>query len=143
MRGRDFLWLIRHQLWTAALAAVLYTILPVDYAVHSYNAQQILSGNPAPSTQIPTHETSSEGLIPLVTLLESSDASIRVGIEATLAQWLAETKAPRDWRSQQWVDRVLRDRLRPHMARLAPYVANPELRKARMAEFHAYAYQWY
>ncbi len=70
LRSRGFLWLLRHQLWTVAIVAMLYTILPVDYYVQRYNANQIMAGNPAPSTQIPTHETSAEGLIPLVTLLK-------------------------------------------------------------------------
>ncbi len=142
-RSRGFLWLIRHQLWTVALAAILYTILPVDYCVHRYNASQILSGNPAPSTQIPTHETSAEGLLPLVALLDSNDQQIRIGIAATLADWLVETPVAQDWRDNQWAHQVLRERLREELPRLQPYLVDKRLRESAMANFYKYAYQWY
>lgn len=142
-KGRGFLWLLRQQLWTVAIVAILYAILPVDYCVHRYNAGQILSGNPEPSTQIPTHETSAEGLIPLVALLESDDDIIRTGMEATLADWLVDTKPAKDWRDNQWAHQVLRDRLQPHLARLRPYIENSALRKVTMDKFFKYAYQWY
>ena len=142
-RGRGFLWLVRHQLWTVALAAVLYAILPVDYLVHRYNASEILSGNPAPSTQIPTHETSAEGLIPLVSLLDCDDEAIRTGMEATLADWLVTTPAAKDWRDNQWANQVLRDRLTPYLKRLETFLEFKSERDAAKKQFYNYAYQWY
>lgn len=66
LNQRDFLWLLRYQLWTVAFAIVLYALLPIDYFVHYYNARQILVGNLPPSVQIPTHETTAEGVLPLI-----------------------------------------------------------------------------
>ncbi len=142
-RGRGFLWLIRHQLWTVAVVSVLYTILPVDYLVHRYNAVQILAGNPAPSTQIPTHETSAEGLIPLVSLLESSDENIRSGIAATLADWLIKNQPAQDWRDNQWAHQYLREKLAGHLPQLKPYLDSKIHRETTMTSFYNYAYQWY
>lgn len=142
-RGRGFLWLLRQQLWTVAIAAILYTILPVDYGVHRYNASQILGGNPAPSTQIPTHETSAEGLIPLVALLESQDNEIRLGMEATLANWLVENRPHKDWRDNQWAHQALRNRLQKHIPALSRYISDRNLRNKTMDSFYKYAYQWY
>ena len=143
VRGRDFLWLLRHQLWTVAIVAVLYTILPVDYCVHRYNAGQIMSGNPAPSTQIPTHETSAEGLIPLVALLESDDQQIRDGMAATFADWLLKTPVNNDWRDNQLANQVLRDSLEPHLPQLNLYLINPTTRRWELDKFYQYVYQWY
>lgn len=143
LRGRGFLWLVRHQLWTVALAAVFYTIFPVDWAVQRHNASQILSGNPAPSTQIPTHETSAEGLLPLVALLECEDDNIRIGMQATMADWLVRTKVAKDWRDNQWANQELRDELQPHLPQLEPFLNSPNLRNTTLSNFFNYAYQWY
>lgn len=146
-RQRDFLWLLRYQLWTVACAVVLYAILPVDYFVHRYNADQILSGKLAPSVQIPTHETSAEGVLPLVALVHTQDPIIRDGIRATLADWydkaILSEPTTRDWRNQQWVNRELRRRLEQVRSTWEPFLQNERTREQALQAFHAYAYQWY
>ena len=91
--NRNFIWLIRRQLWTVSFAAYLYAVLPVDAFVNSYNVRRILAGDPAPSVQISVHLTSSEGLLFLSPLLDCSNEIIRDGIRALLDQKRDEAEA--------------------------------------------------
>lgn len=84
-RGRDFLWLIRRQLWILGFAVYLYLILPVDVLIHSYNVGQVLAGNPAPVVQITGHEVDDEALPQLLPLCDLDDEQIRHGIQAFLS----------------------------------------------------------
>jgi hypothetical protein len=126
---------------------VLYAILPVDYFVHRYNVSQILAGDLAPSAQIPTHETSAEGVLPLIRLVDSDDVIIRDGIRATLADWYARTEMldarREDWRNRQAAHYELRTQLERVRETWEPYVEDAHKRKLAFQRFYAYAYQWY
>jgi hypothetical protein len=126
---------------------VLYAILPVDYFVHRYNVHQILSGNLAPSVQIPTHPTSAEGVLPLVALVDAEDAIIRAGVRATLASWydrlMLSDAGESDWRDLQLADRELRRRLQLVRPAWEPFYQDSFQRQQAMQRFYDYAYQWY
>ncbi len=81
-RRHDFVWLVRHHLWTVAIAVYLFALIPVDTFVVHYNVQRILEGDPAPSVQISVHPIGSEGVLLLLPLLECEDALIRGGVRA-------------------------------------------------------------
>ncbi|MBC8114001.1 MAG: DUF4173 domain-containing protein [Candidatus Saccharimonas sp.] len=148
VHNRNFVWLIRRQLWTVSFAAYLYAVLPVDAFVNQYNVRRILAGDPAPSVQISEHPTSSEGLLCLSPLLECSDEIIRDGIRALLDQTLeeAEVKAVEQqmlgWTAVQGADQRLLAHLRP---RPGDPVKPTDLaqRAAALERFRKYAYQWY
>ncbi len=91
-RGRNFLWLIRRQLWVVAAATFVFAIFPVDSLVHSYNVRQILAGNPAPIVQITEHPIDNEALPILLPLCEVPDERLRNGMQAMMTSRLAQLK---------------------------------------------------
>lgn len=147
-RNYDFVWLIRRQLWTVTLAAILYAILPVDAFVCEYNVRRVMAGELAPIVQISYHPTSAEGLLQLGPLVHCQDATIRRGIRALLSQKLneaevaAEQRLQRGWTAYQLAD----DRLLEQLRSLSATWKNDPDQKRRDAvveEFHKYAFQWY
>ncbi len=89
---QGFVWLIHRQLWIPWIAIVLYAVLPVDWIVHTYNASQIQRGHLAPSIQIIAHTSSPEGMLPLISLVDTEDATIREGVRAILAAWATDMR---------------------------------------------------
>ena len=106
--GRDFLWLIRRQLWVLGLAIYIYLALPVDRLIHEYNVDQIVGGNLAPVVQITGHEVDDEALPTLLPLCAVEDKIISSGIQAMLHQRFAnlrlqsEKTESRAWTANQW-----------------------------------------
>jgi hypothetical protein len=147
IRQRDFLWLLRYQLGALAFAVFLFAVLPVDYFVQRYNVRQILAGELAPTAQIPTHETSAEGALAWIALIDSSDPLIRDGIRATLAEWYVRTQLPKnlegDWRNHQLAHRQLRRQLEATRAAWDAYLKDSNKRAVALQVFYDYAYQWY
>ncbi len=145
---RNFVWLIRRQLWTVSFAAYLYAVLPVDAFVNSYNVNRILAGDPAPSVQISEHPTSREGLLFLSPLLECQDEIIRDGIRALLEQKLEETESrvasqkQLGWTAMQCADDRLLDQLRQQLGDASGFMSSSQ-RLALLEQFKSYAYQWY
>jgi hypothetical protein len=145
--GRDFVWLIRRQLWVVAFAGFLYAVLPVDSLVHRYNAKRILQGDPAPSVQISVHPLDSGGYLELFPLLDSENAIIREGVRSMLAQQairLRKTLDERrqDWTGFQWADARLLERLENSRELWQRYEAR-DARHAAWQAFADYAFQWY
>lgn len=147
-RNRDFHWLIRRQLWTVAIAAYLYAVLPIDAWVMNYNVQRILTGDPAPSVQISVHPTSAEGFLQLLPLAESTNDTVREGVLAILAQQQQDSYAADDprtgqgWTAIQIAERQLLDQLATAQQQWSKY-GDHELRKQATERFDQYAYQWY
>lgn len=83
-RGKNFLWLIRRQLWVVSMASFVFVVSPVDRLIHQYNVSQILAGNSAPIVQITEHPIDNEALPTLLPLCEVEDKRIRDGIQAML-----------------------------------------------------------
>ncbi len=148
VRNRDFIWLLRRQLWALALTVYLFALWPVDAVVHSYNVQRILLGDPAPSVQISVHPISSEGVLPLLPLVECENAIIREGVRAMLAERqekleaLARSRRQQGWTTYQLADRVVLEGLRRESGAWAEY-QDRRKRRAALEQFDKYAYQWY
>jgi len=147
-RNHNFVWLIRRQLWTVALAGYLYVILPVDAFVNHYNVRRILSGDPAPCVQISVHATSAEGFLQLKPLLNCDDETIRNGIRAMLSDRLfqselsAKSREPSGWTSYQIAEVRLREQLRAVNAELNS-LDDANQHSEFLSTFYKYAYQWY
>ncbi|MDA1050876.1 MAG: DUF4173 domain-containing protein [Planctomycetota bacterium] len=147
-RNRSFLWLIRRQLWTLSIAVYVFALTPLDTIVVSYNVRRILDGDLAPSVQCSVHPISSEGVVLLLPLMQSSDDIIREGIAAMLAEReeLAEDRASRQqregWTSYQVSDAWALKELRASRNAWASY-HDLDKRTQALEAFHEYAYQWY
>lgn len=147
-RGHDFVWLVRRQLWTLAVAVYLFAVIPVDPLVHTYNVRRILDGDPAPSVQISVHPIDSAGVLVLFPLLESDNAIIREGVRALLAERAVRLDAviseqrQSGWTSYQIADCVLYDELQRRRSDWVAYADAPA-REAARERFDEYAYQWY
>lgn len=146
--SRDFVWLIRRQLWALFLFVFVYAVAPVDALVMRYNVERILSGDPTPSVQISVHPIDPDGLLQLPPLLESDDPIVREGVRALLAEKLTEARSRRKqqaedgWTGYQWGDAVLVRELESLEDRLSPYDSRAARTRA-LRRFHDYAYQWY
>lgn len=147
-RNHDFVWLIRRQLWTVSFAAYLYTVLPVDAFVNSYNVRRVLRGDPAPSVQISVHPTSAEGYLQLEPLIHCDNKTIRQGIRAMLDEKLRQAhdaavhRQARGWTAYQLAE----DRLLEQLQAASSQWENDEDRQGRagsLEDFRKYAYQWY
>jgi hypothetical protein len=147
-RNRNFVWLFRRQLWALAITVFLFSVTPVNSLVVGYNVRRILNGDRAPSVQISVHPINSEGLLLLHPLLKTSDATIREGVRAMLAQQheLAEQRVAEQkqhgWTAWQWADRLLLESLRSKQQQWLEY-KDEATRDATLDRFHKYAYQWY
>ncbi len=145
---RDFVWLIRRQMWTLFVAVYLFAAMPVDVIVMQYNVRRILNGDPAPCVQISVHPIDPDGVIPLIPLLDCENATIREGLRALLAERLergkqhVQQREQQGWTAFQWADRLMLEKLASEKARLAKY-AESDTRKRVLEQFHKYAYQWY
>ncbi|HUT13156.1 MAG TPA: DUF4173 domain-containing protein [Thermoguttaceae bacterium] len=148
VRNRDFVWLMRGQLWALALTVYLFALTPVDALVTSYNVRRILAGDPAPSVEISVHPIDSQGVLRLLPLVECDDEIIREGVRAMLASRRdrAEARAlecdEQGWTANQIADRLLLEKLRGASGDWAEYT-DLEKREAALDRFHEYAYQWY
>ena len=147
-RNRDFVWLVRRDLWALAIVIYLYAVTPVDALVHSYNVRRILAGDLAPSVQITEHPVDTEGMLVLQPLTHCADEIIREGIRAMFAQRAAQLDAypaapeRRDWTAVQLEDERLREHLHALPDRWSDY-SEPARRNAAIERFRSYAYQWY
>lgn len=147
-RNRDFVWLVRQQLWALAVTIYLFAITPVDAIWVDYDVRRILAGDPAPAVQISYHPITAEGILLLRPLLDCEDVLIREGVAAMLAQEeeAAEQLATRcqnqGWTSYQWAEQRLLEQLRLTRGRWARYADLGERGAARQ-RFQTYAYRWY
>jgi hypothetical protein len=147
-RNRDFVWLVRHQLWALAITVYLFVLTPVDVLWVQYNVRRILAGDPAPSVQISVHPIQAEGYLLLQPLLESEDATIREGVRAMLAerdeqaQQAAARRVEQGWTAFQWSEQCLLEQFDVARSRWAPD-ADGIGREVALERFHEYAYQWY
>lgn len=148
MHNRDFVWLLQRQLWTVAIATIMFALLPLDMLVHAYNVRQILAGDLAPSVQISVHPMSAEGVLVLPPLVHVENSEIREGIRALLAQRAIDAErreAQRQlqgWTAVQLADSRLLTILRAERAVWVKYLDDTQ-REATLNRFHAYVYQWY
>lgn len=147
-RGHDFVWLIRRQLWTLAVALYLLAVTPTDPLVHAYNVRRTLRGDVAPAVQIGFHPIDSAGMLVLHPLLRADDEIIREGIRAMLAERAIELEQRavepnwRHWTAYQVADR----KLFAHLQATAPdweQYRDFSKRAPVLQKFREYVYQWY
>lgn len=149
---KNFFWLLHRQLWAFALAIYFLTITPVDYLIHTYNANQILKGNLAPAVQITEHPVNLSGWLALVPLLECEDEIIRNGVRARLESLLANNGSLsnsrqqsddgfKHWTSYQIVRQQLLDQLVE--AGLSIEAITRQAPNDDWRRFREYSYQWY
>ncbi len=148
LHNRGFLWLVRQQLATVAVAAFLFVLTPVDWLVHSYNVRQITHGDLAPSVQISVHPINAEGILAIQPLVDCPDEIIRDGVRAMLAErWLAAQKTVQEratlgWTSHQLADQRLLTQLEATRPKWSEFLDDSK-RAAAKQRFDNYAYQWY
>jgi hypothetical protein len=146
LRGHRLAWLLQRHLWTLGFAIYLYAITPLDYLSMRYNVARILAGDPAPSVQITEHFISSEGLLALFPLLDSSDVVVKTGVAALLDRRRDELEderaATEHWTTYQIADRLFLDRTHRLRASTARF-PDEETRQAAWIRFKTVAYQWY
>lgn len=87
VKSKGFVWLIHRQLWVPTLAVVGYAILPVDWMVNEYNARCVARQELAPSVQIIAQPTTAEGMLPVLSLADHENETIRDGVRAMMAIW--------------------------------------------------------
>ncbi|MBM82472.1 MAG: hypothetical protein CMJ78_18055 [Planctomycetaceae bacterium] len=147
-KSRNFLWLVRRDLWTAFVACFLFLITPVDQIVVSYNVRRVMAGDPAACMQIGVKKTDTEALALLLPLLDCDDPEIRQGVTALLAKRhkqlksLVETQQQLGWTAFQWADHSMLAQLEPHADRWTQFDDKDKQQQA-LARFYDYAYQWY
>ncbi|MEX0727907.1 MAG: DUF4153 domain-containing protein [Planctomycetaceae bacterium] len=145
---RNFLWLVRRQLLTLAIALYLLAMTPLDTIVVGYNVKRIFAGDPAPAVQISVHPINSEGILLLMPLLESDNEIIREGVRALLAEYyqraeeVADMREKQGWTTFQFGDQLALGELRKGHSALRIEV-DSLIREERLKQFHDYVYQWY
>jgi hypothetical protein len=143
-RDRGFWWLIRVQLIALVLTVIAYSVFPVDYVVHRYNAATVARGYLHPSVMIAVKGIDDEGVFPLLSLTQSEDKIIRDGVRAMLAerQIRIENSPVQSWTGFQGSRELLKRRLRKHESAWTEF-KSPAARSNAIAAFQAYAMQWY
>ncbi len=151
--NHGFTWLIRRQLWTVAFAVFLYAVLPVDSFVNQFNVRRIMAGDPRPSVQIGWHETSDEGFLRLLPLIDCPDPMIKDGIRGMLDEKLFQletelaSKQAQSWTAKQIATDQLVAQLRTAKARWSAdkwfSSTNFSPRQDVISRFRNYSFQWY
>ncbi len=145
--NRGFWWLIRGQLLALALTVIVYSLFPVDYVAHRYNAAQVRRGYLHPSVMIAVKPIDDEGVFPVLGLTSVNDPIIREGVLALLAQRQLEIEAKSagdwHWTKFQASTDLLYDRLWKHQSRWTGYLDGTADRQAAIKSFQNYAMQWY
>lgn len=147
-RQRSFLWLVRSYLIAFVATLIAYSIFPVDYVVHRYNASRINAGYLKPSVMIAVKEIDDEGILPLLKLVDCPDPIIREGVLAILAELAISIEkyssdTPWHWSRYQRSKSVLYQRLKRVEPAWQKYHGDQIARRAAMNEFKQYAMKWY
>jgi hypothetical protein len=148
-RNRDFVWVVRRQLWALALTIYLFALTPVDAIVHSYNVRKVLAGYVAPAVQVSVQPIDAEGVLVLHPLVECEDLAIQHGIRALLAERAlvmekaaAQASSAEDWTAYQGANRTALDKLNALRDDWREFV-DPKKRKAALERFHDAVAPWY
>ena len=147
-KGRGFWWLIRAQLVALVLTVILYSLFPVDYVAHRYNANRVLGGYLHPSVMIAVKPIGDEGMIPLLDLMDVDDEIIRNGVIARLAERQVQIRewsqgSPWHWTRFQLSTDRLAALLMDHEQALRFYRRSKAERDAAIEVYREYAMKWY
>ncbi|MDP1798268.1 MAG: DUF4173 domain-containing protein [Planctomycetaceae bacterium] len=151
---RNFVWLIRADLWALVATIIAFALTPVDLIVMRYNTQRIMAGDSAPSVQISVHPIDAEGILQLLPLVDCPDEIVRNGVRAYFAQHWIRLEALGvnrpvsiarwdDFSRLQISERLLANELTAHREAWEPFHADSVKRNAAWSRFKEYAYQWY
>lgn len=143
-RQKNFWWLIRSQLLAFALAVIAYSVFPVDYVAHRYNAAQVANGHLHPAVMIAVKPIDDEGISPLLNLVDCPNRVIRGGVRAILAERQAtlESQEGQGWTAYQGSSSRLRRVLRENESKWSGYT-DPKTRQSTINNFREYAMKWY
>lgn len=153
-RHRDFVWLIRADLWALAATVIVYSLTPVDMIVMRYNTHRIMAGDSAPSVQISVHPIDAEGIRELLPLVDCPDEIVREGVRAYFAQHWIRLEALgvnrsidiarwEDFSRLQISERLLMRDLAVQRNAWEPFHADAVKQRNAWSRFKEYAYQWY
>ena len=148
-RQKNFVWLIRRQLWALGLTIFLFSLTPVDTIVVAHNVRRILNGDPAPAVQISVQPIGAEGIPGLLPLIQCRNPRIRDGVRAILAERYERAlvarhrRQRRGWTAVQLAEDHALHRLRQKQADFATEYQDPAKRTTAKQAFDNYVYQWY
>ncbi|TWT79884.1 hypothetical protein CA13_12910 [Planctomycetes bacterium CA13] len=145
---RSFWWLVRYQLMAVMVTIIAFSLFPVDYVAHRYNANRVNDGYLPPSVMVAVKQINDEGMLTLLSLTDHPDQTIREGVQALLANRQSEIEtnlreSTSDWKEYQASDAMLLQQLRQNQATWAPYLDSPGLRTTVINRFKNYAMKWY
>lgn len=143
-QNRGFWWLIRAQLIALVLTVIAYSVFPVDYLAHRYNAAIVDSGYLHPSVMIAVKPKVDEGVLPLLRLTRCEDEIIRNGVLALLAERQREIidSPETHWTEFQGSRALLKRRLAKQETAWTEF-RDDSARKNAIDAFRNYAMQWY
>jgi hypothetical protein len=146
--NKGFWWLVRTQITALTMCVIVYTIFPVDYVAHRYNAGRILDGHLHPSVMIAVKPKDDSGYLPMLSLVETQDPVIRDGVRALLAERQLEIEQRYDERTWHWTmhqqaTRALYRRMRENESLWASYRRDSKTRDEAIRSFRASAMRWY
>jgi hypothetical protein len=148
-RRKNFVWLVRRQLWAFGLTIFLFSLTPVDTIVVAYNVGRILHGDPAPAVQISVQPIGAEGIPGLLPLTHCSNPRIRDGVRAILAERYERALVAEHgrqhggWTAVQLAEGYALGWLRQMQADFATEYQDPAKRAKTKQAFDNYVYQWY
>jgi len=147
-RRRSFAWLIQVQSLALIVAAICYSLFPVDYVVHRYNASAVAMGYLQPSVMIAVKPINDEGMFPLFDLLDTSDPIIREGVRAQMAERQLAIESyswdrPWHWHRTQYSKTRLYRKLQQFESNWTDYRTDADARTKAIERLKTYAMQWY
>lgn len=83
-RRHTALWLLRSQFDAFLIALVIWTVLPIDSMVWSFNAARIDAGQDRPLLHLYEQHVSAEGVAPIASLLDHEDPVVARGVASRL-----------------------------------------------------------
>lgn len=145
---KGFWWLLRTQLTALLLFIVAFTLFPVDYVAHRFNASRINRGYLPPSVMIAVKFKDESGYLPMLDLVDCPDPTIREGVLAMLAEKQIEIKRsieshPWHWTRFQGSTELLYPAMVEQEHRWQEYVEDEQLRLDAIDRFVIYAMKWY
>lgn len=140
-RDRSFWWLIRSQLIAMVATLVVYSVTPVDYVAHRYNAWRVRGGDLAPSVMMAVKDIDDEGMLAMFALVDHPNEIIRDGAIARLEDRVAERSRSetRRWIDFQAATATLLGRFEDRLE----LSIDQSKRRAAIERFRDYAMQWY
>jgi hypothetical protein len=146
---KGFWWLLRTQLTALLLFVIAFTLFPVDFVAHRYNAFRIRQGYLPPSVMIAVKSKDDSGYLPMIDLVSVENPIIREGVRAMLAERQRIIRAeesgasPWHWTRFQGATELLYPRLAERETLWKQYLDDDQKRIDAINQFADYAMRWY